>query len=244
MTHPARMSLSNAKDTAYDRLFELEVARALAAQVVIAVEYIHSKGFAHGAITRFDGKELSPCIPSHAVLPICIGEASDKLGLSEAKILLSDFGDVCSPAKKNKFISHTPQIYRAPETRFEPAQPLSFPSDIWSLACLIWEIVGESSLFEAFPPNEDNMTRQHVDALGILPPKWWKKWETRGNKFSEHGQPMNRSGYRGSYRSWEGRFEDSVQQPRRAARMQVFESAEKKALFSMLKSMLSWGSHV
>lgn len=48
VTTPARMSLSEAKDASYNRLFQLEVARALAAQLVIAVEYVHSQGFIHG----------------------------------------------------------------------------------------------------------------------------------------------------------------------------------------------------
>jgi serine/threonine protein kinase len=48
VTAPARMSLSEAKDESYNRLFQLDVARALAAQLVIAVEYVHSQGFVHG----------------------------------------------------------------------------------------------------------------------------------------------------------------------------------------------------
>ena len=47
VTIPARMSLSEAKDASYNRLFQLEVARALAAQLLLAVEYVHSQGFVH-----------------------------------------------------------------------------------------------------------------------------------------------------------------------------------------------------
>lgn len=42
------MSLSEAQDASYNRVFQLEVARALAAQLVLAVEYVHSQGFIHG----------------------------------------------------------------------------------------------------------------------------------------------------------------------------------------------------
>ncbi|OJJ45152.1 hypothetical protein ASPZODRAFT_134565 [Penicilliopsis zonata CBS 506.65] len=262
VTRPARMSLSDSKDGSYIRLFKLEVARALAAQLAIAVEYIHSQGIVHGdlhygnvliqlpsgfdyekcgqpeseAITRFDGKELPPSVPSHAILPIWLGEASESLELPEAKILLSDFGEAFSPAKDKKFESHTPLVNRAPETRFEPDKPLSFPSDIWSLACSIWDIVGQSPLFEGFLAAEDDITCEHVDALGILPFEWWSKWETRRKKFSGDGKPINRQ----SYRSWEDRFEDSVQQPRQVEGMPLFEPAERDALFSMLRSMLSF----
>lgn len=80
------------------------------------------------------------------------------------------------------------------------------------------------------------MTYEHVDTLGILPPEWWTKWEDRRNKFSEDGTPINRD----SYRSLGDRFEDSVQQPRQKKGMPLFEPAERDALFSMLKSMLSF----
>ncbi|KAJ5153923.1 uncharacterized protein N7500_009362 [Penicillium coprophilum] len=146
-THPcyvtisARMSPSEAKDASYNRLFQLEVSRALAAQLVLVVEYVHSQGFVHGdlhagnvllrlpfdlnqisveewstkygepefqAIRRFDGQPLPPNVPSRAVLPLWLGEASDKLKLTEAKILLGDFGEAFSPTKQQRFESHSP----------------------------------------------------------------------------------------------------------------------------------------
>ncbi|CAG7989847.1 unnamed protein product [Penicillium salamii] len=183
VTIPARMSLSEAKDASYNRLFQLDVARALAAQLVLAVEYVHSQGFVHGdlhagnvllqlpfdlsqlsveglykkygepefeAIRRFDGQPLPPNIPSQAVLPIWLGEASDKLKLPEAKILLSDFGEAFSPAKHQRFESHTPLVSRPPEVRFDPHKPISFPSDIWSLGCSLWSIIHTTLLREQF----------------------------------------------------------------------------------------------
>jgi hypothetical protein len=41
------MSLSDAKNRSWISLFQLEVARVLAAQLVIAVDYIHSQGFVY-----------------------------------------------------------------------------------------------------------------------------------------------------------------------------------------------------
>lgn len=269
VTIPARMSLSEAKDESYNRLFQLEVARALAAQLAIAVEYVHSQGFVHGdlhygnvllqlqfdlnqvsdeklykdyggpelkAIRRFDGKPLSPGVPSHAVIPIWFGEASDDLTLPEAKILLADFGEAFSPAMQQKYESHTPLVNRPPEVRFEPHKPLSFPSDIWSLGCSIWNIIAQSPLFDGFLATEDDVICEQVDALGMLPPEWWYKWEERHSRFTEDGKPINRK----PYRSWEDRFEDSVQKPRQAEGMPPIESAERDAIFSMLRSMLSF----
>lgn len=45
VTDAGRVSLSDAKNGSYNGLFQLEVARALAAQLVIAVEYVHCQGF-------------------------------------------------------------------------------------------------------------------------------------------------------------------------------------------------------
>ena len=269
VTIPARMSLSEAKDASYNRLFQLEVARALAAQLVLAVEYVHSKGFVHGdlhygnvllrlpfdlsqlsveglykkygepeyeAIRRFDGQPLPPNIPSHAILPIWLGEASDKLKLPEAKILLSDFGEAFSPTKQQIFESHTPLVGRPPEARFEPHKPLSFPSDIWSLGCSLWNIIGQNSLFDGMFATEDSITCEQVDALGILPPEWWFKWEGRHSRFTEDGKPINRD----PYRSWEDRFEQDMQEPRQKKGMLRIEPAEVDAIFKMLKSMLKF----
>ncbi|OOF99309.1 hypothetical protein ASPCADRAFT_512029 [Aspergillus carbonarius ITEM 5010] len=268
VTSPAWMSLSDAKDGSYIRLFRLEVARALVAQLVIAVGYIHAQGLAHGdihfgnilvqlpsafghlsdeqlykiygepaseTITRFDGGTIPPCVPPRAILPVWLGKASEDLILPEVKLLLSDFGEAFFPAKLNKFESLTPPVYRAPESRFG-GQPLSFPSDIWSLACSIWDIIAQNPLFEGFLAAEDDMICEHVDALGILPPEWWQQWAARHKKFTEDGKSINRK----SYRSLENRFEDSIQHPRQAEGMPPLDPAERDALISMLRSMLSF----
>lgn len=57
--------------------------------------------------------------------------------LAEARILLSDFGEAFPYPKELKYTSRTPLVIRPPEARFEPENPLSFQSDIWSLACTI-----------------------------------------------------------------------------------------------------------
>ncbi|KAJ5933106.1 hypothetical protein N7516_007595 [Penicillium verrucosum] len=266
---PARMSLSEAKDASYNRLFQLEVARALAAQLVLAVEYVHSQGFVHGdlhagnvllqlsfdlsqlsveelykkygepefeAIRRFDGQPLPSNIPSRALLPIWLGEASDKLKLLEAKILLGDFGEAFSPTKQQRFESHTPLVSRPPEVRFEPHKPMSFPSDIWSLGCSLYNIIGQNSLFDDMFATEDSITCEQVDALGMLPPEWWHKWEGRHSRFTEDGKPINRV----PYRSWEDRFEQDMQEPRQRKGMLRIEPPERDAIFKMLKSMLKF----
>ncbi|GKT64161.1 hypothetical protein ColTof4_06537 [Colletotrichum tofieldiae] len=48
VTLPARCSLRDAKEAAGSSLIQLDVARSLAAQLVMAVSLVHSKGYAHG----------------------------------------------------------------------------------------------------------------------------------------------------------------------------------------------------
>jgi hypothetical protein len=47
VTTPVRVNLSESKDRSYNHLFQLEAARALAAQLVIVVNYDCSSGFVH-----------------------------------------------------------------------------------------------------------------------------------------------------------------------------------------------------
>lgn len=269
VTAPASASLSDLKDGSWIRLFQLDVARSLAAQLILAVDYVHSQGIVHGDIhlgnilvkinqdfdkfsleqiyekygepelepvRHLDSKPLPPGVPTYGVLPIWLGKPSEEILLSEAKISLSDFGEAFFPSEEQRYISCTPLINRPPETRFEPNNSLSFSSDIWSLACTIWCIVAQRPLFEGFLATEDDMTCEHVDALGILPAEWWERWDARTKKFDEDGKATNRK----YLRTWDDRYEDSVQQPRRDKDLSSFDIEEKKAFFDMLRPMFSF----
>lgn len=48
VTIPARCSLQDAREASGSSLFQLDVARSLAAQLVVAVSLVHSQGYAHG----------------------------------------------------------------------------------------------------------------------------------------------------------------------------------------------------
>lgn len=271
VTSPARMSLSDAKNGSWISLFQIEVARAIAAQLVMVVQYLHAQGFVHGdlhrgnvflqpsrefnqlstealyeqygepvlePVNRLDGEQLPPGVPQHGILPVWLGDASENVTLSDARILLSDFGEAFSPAREKRFKSHTPLPLRSPETRFEPTIPLTFSSDIWTLACTIWDIVSQKSLFEGFLTNEDDMSCQQIGVLGPLPPEWQRKWDAHRDQLLEHGKPINES--QSLNQSWEDRFETCVQRPRIEEGMPAFEASERDALSSMLRSMLSF----
>lgn len=88
-------------------------------------------------VVRFDGNPLPPGVPSHGIVPVWLGQASEEITVPETKILLTDFGEAFAPSKERRYESRTPLVNRPPEVRFEPNNPLSFPSDIWTLACTI-----------------------------------------------------------------------------------------------------------
>lgn len=48
VTLPARCSLRDAREASGSYLFQLDIARSLAAQLVMAVSLVHSQGYAHG----------------------------------------------------------------------------------------------------------------------------------------------------------------------------------------------------
>lgn len=53
VTDPGMMSLAEAKDASYCRLFELPVTRAIAAQVIQAVAFLHHRGIVHSGMYIF-----------------------------------------------------------------------------------------------------------------------------------------------------------------------------------------------
>ena len=51
VTPPARMSLSEGREASYTRLFQLPVARAIAAQLIQVVAFLHSQGVVHAGVS-------------------------------------------------------------------------------------------------------------------------------------------------------------------------------------------------
>lgn len=84
-------------------------------------------------ITQRDGKPLPPNVPTKAVIPLYVGKDAEEFTLSDARVLLSDFGEAFDPAVEFRRAEdcHTPLSMRPPEARFEPQAPLSYPADIW-----------------------------------------------------------------------------------------------------------------
>ncbi|KAF2456258.1 protein kinase [Lineolata rhizophorae] len=246
VTAPANVSLADAKDASVSRLFQPSVARAIVAQLVQAIAFLHSQGIVHADLhlgnillrltESIDGLSPDQFYQKYQKPTLEPVQPSDRLTLSEARILLTDFGESFMPFTTKRYYSNTPDLLVPPELHFRTQEPLSFHTDIWALGCAIWSIVGQRPIFEAFNPSADWMTKEHVDVLGKLPPEWWEHWSARPKWFDEQGSRI--AGAAG--KPWAEWFESCVQRPRREFRMEEFSEDEKVALFALLRSMLAF----
>lgn len=188
-------------------------------------------------MVRVDKQPIaSPTVPKVVYTPAWFGKHAEDFTLSEAKLTLTDFGTAFSPAHETRLQSFTPRRTRPPETRFDPATPLSYSSDIWSLGCIIWEIVGVRSFLDVFLPEMDDVTANQIDALGPLPEEWCNIWEGKGKRFIGNGQPVE------GREPWtfDQRFEDAIQAPRRRRKWDMMSERESQAFCDMIKAILKF----
>lgn len=273
VTDPARMTVAEAQDASFTRLFQPSVARAIAAQLIQAVAFVHALGYAHADLhlgnvllklpkgtavlppeqlyETFGSPVLEPVriigdkreqslpvgVPSHIVIPAWFGTKSEDMKLHEASVVLTDFGEAFMPSTERRYRSNTPRTLRPPESRFAPETPLSLAADIWTVACSIWTILGQRSLFDVFSFTDDDVTRQQVDALGALPQDWWARWDTRAKYYDSQGNLLDPTSER---MDLEDRFENSIQRPRRECGIEPVGDEEKVALLGMLRAMLAF----
>ncbi|OJJ79313.1 uncharacterized protein ASPGLDRAFT_77691 [Aspergillus glaucus CBS 516.65] len=197
---------------------------------------IHGKPYAE-PIIRCDGEPLPLNVPQQAVMPIFWGIKANQFTLANAHIILSDFGESFSPSSETRLAKdcHTPLAMRPPEARFEPLAKLSYPSDIWSLATAIWEILGMKVLFSDEFATEDEVVSQHIDALGPIPKRWMKLWEQKNEFFNNKGHLKKG---RSLWPSLEQAFEQNVQSYRRKVGVEEFGEEETTAILDLMRRML------
>lgn len=194
-------------------------------------------------ISRVDGKPLPPNVPAQAAVPLYLGKKVQEFALADAlDLVLCDFGEGFAPATEQRFGRdyNTPLAKRAPEAVFEPDEPLSYPSDIWSLGTAIWEILGMKSIFSE-SETKDEIAAQQIDVLGIdvlgsqhLPPDWRKHWEQPSKEeiSMDEGIPRRPIGDRETWPPLEKAFEEFVQKYRRK------REEETQAIFDLMRGML------
>lgn len=181
-------------------------------------------------------------VPSHIVVPAWFGAPSEDISLPESSVLITDFGESFQPSVEARRYSNTPKTLRPPEARFLAEQQhdsLSYPTDIWTLACSIWTVLGQRPLFDIFCFTEDDVTKEQVDTLGKLPEAWWERWEGRSAHFDEDGVSLDHHHQGEEPLTLVERFERFIQIPRQERGLEVVGDEEKVALLAMLRSMLA-----
>ncbi|GLA12639.1 hypothetical protein AnigIFM62618_008589 [Aspergillus niger] len=185
---------------------------------------------------------LPPNVPTKAVKPLFLGKYAETLTLADVRPLLSDFGEAFAPASEVRLGKdcHTPPAFRAPEARFDPQGPLTYSSDVWSLATAIWEIVGMKPIFSTDIVPDDEIVAQHMDVLGPMPQEWWQRWEGRSKFFTEDGRPTE-AYLENRWPPFEESFEIDIQKWRRKWRGAI-EEEEKAVFLDVIRRMLAFRS--
>ncbi|KAF4977314.1 hypothetical protein FZEAL_6137 [Fusarium zealandicum] len=193
-------------------------------------------------ITRLDCEPLSDNVPQEAVMPIWLGKPSEDVKMNEARIILHDFGESYMPSVETRRHSNAPLSYRPPEGHFPNCgEPFSYSTDIWSLGCLIWEILGQCPIFNSFFASADRVLDDHVNLLGKLPPDWWSIWEARDQYWLEDGDTIRFAATRHPDHevwSWERRLELCIQEGRREKQLELLVEEEKEDFLAMMKTMV------
>lgn len=189
-----------------------------------------------------DGNALEIGVPSQLVVPAWLGKASEDIEEAEAEVLLSDFGESFLASSTSRYHSNSPLSFRPPEANFLLA-PLGMSADIWSLACVIWEVLGQRPLFESWMATTDEVLADQVELLGKLPPEWWARWAARSQFYSEDKTSgvieATRERPEGVERwGWGERLELCVQRPRREAGLPQMGDDERAVLLELLQSMI------
>ncbi|RYP53555.1 hypothetical protein DL769_010495 [Monosporascus sp. CRB-8-3] len=136
------------------------------------------------------GDDPRPRAPQYCVKPV--SETWCKRFLVE-EVTIIDFGEsfrVNSP----KDSLGIPPAYAAPELMFPETRALGFSSDVWALACVMFEIKTGDILFE-------NANRHDLDAtvrdfellLGPLPDPYRTAWKGREHVLQTHERELERA---------------------------------------------------
>ncbi|KGO73526.1 hypothetical protein PITC_044050 [Penicillium italicum] len=192
------------------------------------------------AVVRVDRKPLPAGVPTHVVWPARIGIQSDQITPMHLPIMLSDFGSSYYPHKTRRTTAHTLPHLVAPEIFFldkdKDEEGLSFPSEIWTLGCTIFEIIGSGGPFSTLG---GGILQDQVSVLGKLPNPWWSQWESRAEFYNEDatidittGTPVQDG--------LEERYDWFVNAARRRSDMEKPGEDEKKAFLHMISMMLQY----
>ncbi|OJJ69445.1 hypothetical protein ASPBRDRAFT_57118 [Aspergillus brasiliensis CBS 101740] len=192
-------------------MFPLHIAKAIAAQVIMGLNYLHSRGIVHGDLhsrnillqpvdfNTLNSSDIYNRFSEPFKVPISRVDknypnqphAPTHAIIPMNMIVPGDQLIKCN-IKITDFGSsfffgkeppelHTPTILLPPEAIFQ--DPISPAADKWTLGCTIYDILSERPLFEPWSDDPDDVIGEMVSTLGKLPERWWQSWGKRSSDF-------------------------------------------------------------
>ncbi|KAH7388830.1 kinase-like domain-containing protein [Pyrenochaeta sp. MPI-SDFR-AT-0127] len=237
------MSISEAREASNDRLFQPLVARAIAAQLIQAVAFMHSCGIVHADLHK--GNILLRL--SNSVDSLTPNQLYEKYGQPEIELMsrldrqpldqwvpphgmlpiwFEGASDTISLADSHIFLSDFSESFQSTiGILLEPTPYFSFPAEIWSLACAIFAIMGQRPLFKIRFPSADRILEGLVDKFGVFSKEWWEVLANRHQYFDDQLRRVDGS----PRRPLEQRLVDAIQKPRKQPAMAEMTEEEKQA---------------
>ncbi|KAK4216721.1 kinase-like domain-containing protein [Rhypophila decipiens] len=252
VTVPARCSLKETREASGPGLFQLDVARSLAAQLAMSVGYVHSRGYVHADLhlgnillqlpstldelsvpalyEKFGAPDPQTVIPLDSTQSLETGVPSHAvppvwLGILSHELNLQEAKLLLSDfgVAFSPFKENRLQSYTPLLIR--PPEALFEPITPLSFPSDIWSL------------GCNEITAQQVELQGRMPGQWWDKWESRDKWFYEDGRPKAAEC---DVWDWDRRFKEWVQEPRERRGLGALGEEEKVALLVLLKCMLRW----
>ncbi|KXX82331.1 Protein kinase dsk1 [Madurella mycetomatis] len=267
---PAACNIAVSKDHSANFMFPVETARSIAAQLILGLSYLHSRGVCHGDLhlrnillrgPNYDG--LSPeelynryrldktpvrrvdgaAVEPHAP-PYAVYPMCIKMPadkLVDPVVLISDYGTSFLAAANTSPVLYTPALYLPPEDFFN--EPITLAADVWTLGVSLYEILGERPLFETFSCDRDDILADMISTLGTPPARWWDRWANRGEFFEPDGS-WKRGGIKRIYTPVFRRLHQRMWDMGRGETPETcqwdVQGGEMRALEEMLRGMLAF----